>query len=348
MTDSTSANLKGAAVAVTGAGGFIGSHLVELLVRDGYRVRALCSYQKWRPQGWLSKSPVRSEVEFVYGDVRSPEIASQLVAGVEVVFHLAARISIPQSYIEPQTYVDVNVGGTLNMLRAAIDADVVSFVQTSTSEVYGTAQSVPITESHPITPQSPYAASKVASDALAYSYHRSYGLDVSIVRPFNVFGPRQSVRAVTPSIILQVLAGKGSIELGNLEPTRDLNFVLDTVRAVKNVGFTPGCAGKTLNIASGREVSIGELATKILEMMDSDAIIEVTGQRLRPDSSEVYRLVGSPAAYEEAVGSHKAQSLKAGLAETIQWFRSEYPNPELALQALTDPDLPSRLPHKTK
>jgi nucleoside-diphosphate-sugar epimerase len=269
------------------------------------------------------------------------EITSKLVQDAEAVFHLAARISIPQSYLEPESYVDINIGGTLNMLRAAREVGVASFVQTSTSEVYGTARSVPITEEHPLTPQSPYAASKVASDAIAYSFYRSFGLNVAIVRPFNVYGPRQSVRAVVPSVILQILARKDCIELGNLEPTRDMNYVGDTVRAFKEVGFAPECVGKTLNIATQTEISIGDLTATIQALMNSDVPIKTTKQRSRTQSSEVYRLVGSSASYESTIGLHRTRTLEAGLTETIAWFRAEYPTPQSALQALSDPDMPS-------
>lgn len=331
-------------VAVTGAGGFIGSHLVERLVVDGFKVRALCNYNSIRPRGWLTESTASREVEFLYGDVRDPDIASRLVSGIDVVFHLAARISIPQSYVEPQTYLDVNATGTLNMLRSALRADVASFVQTSTSEVYGTAQTVPIRETHPLVPQSPYAASKVASDALAYSYHRSFDLGVSIVRPFNVFGPRQSVRAIIPTVILQILAGREQIELGNLTPTRDLNFVLDTVRAIESVGLSKDGTGQVLNIASGSEISIGSLADLIQEILGTSLPIVTTEQRSRARSSEVYRLVGSTERYTSIIGPHSNVSLSEALATTVDWFRYKYPSASSAEQALTDPDLATRRP----
>ncbi|MDT0447963.1 SDR family NAD(P)-dependent oxidoreductase [Streptomyces hesseae] len=312
-------------VAVTGAEGFIGSHLVEALVADGHRVRAMVQYNSFSSFGWLEDLPreVMDHVEVVLGDVRDPGSVQGLVTGAETVYHLAALIAIPYSYRAPHSYVETNVTGTLNVLEAVRHLGIPRLVHTSTSETYGTARTVPITEDHPINTQSPYAASKAGGDRLADSYHASFGLPVVTLRPFNTFGPRQSMRAVIPTVIGQVAAGQRAITLGDLRPTRDFSYVKDTVAAFRAVGTAPAAAvlGRTFNSGTGEEISVGDLVTLIGKLMDTDLEVTEDAERVRPANSEVMRLVCDSSRLRAATGWAPAHTLEQGLAETVAFFR---------------------------
>ncbi|MFE9764810.1 SDR family NAD(P)-dependent oxidoreductase [Streptomyces sp. NPDC005808] len=312
-------------VAVTGAEGFIGSHLVEALVAAGHRVRAMAQYNSFSSYGWLETLPqdVMDSVEVVLGDVRDPGSVDRLLAGTEAVYHLAALIAIPYSYQAPHSYVDTNVTGTLNVLETVRRLDIPRLVHTSTSETYGTAQTVPITEDHPINTQSPYAASKAGGDRLADSYHASFGTQVVTLRPFNTFGPRQSMRAVIPTVIGQVAAGERTITLGDLRPTRDFTFAKDTARAFLAVGTAPAEAvvGRTFNAGTGGEISVGDLVTLIGKLMAADLEVREDPQRIRPAGSEVMRLVCDASRLRAATGWEPAHSLEEGLEATIDFFR---------------------------
>ena len=311
-------------VAVTGADGFIGSHLVERLVARGDSVRALAQYNSFGTWGWLDSLPAqtRDAIEVVSGDIRDAGCVLEFVRGVDVAYHLAALIAIPYSYRAPRSYVDTNVSGTLNVLEAARSLGTPRVVVTSTSEVYGTARSVPISEAHPLQGQSPYSASKIGADKLAESYHLSFELPVVTLRPFNTFGPRQSARAVIPTIITQLAAGNERVNLGNLTPTRDFTFVRDTVEAFVAVGNAPAGAvvGKVLNAGTGVEISIGDLAETIARLMDRPIALNQEDERFRPDASEVMRLVCDASALRAATGWSPAWTLEDGLRESIAWF----------------------------
>jgi NAD dependent epimerase/dehydratase len=312
--------LKNQTVLVTGAGGFIGSHLAEQLVRLGAKTRALVHYRGSGSWGWLDESPLRGEIQIIAGDVRDRDLVGEAMKGVNVVFHLAALIGIPYSYHAPSSYVDTNIIGTLNVLQAARDLGVRRIVHTSTSEVYGTARYVPIDESHPLQAQSPYAATKIGADKLAESFHLSYGLPVVTVRPFNAFGPRQSERAVIPTIITQMLSGD-TVRLGNLSPTRDLNYVSNTVDAFVLAASAASAAGKTMNIGSGREISVGKLVELIAGLMGQRVQIQVDDERARPQKSEVERLLANAALARETIGWEPKVSLEDGLLQTITFIR---------------------------
>lgn len=313
-----------ALVAVTGAEGFIGSHLVETLVARGDRVRAMVQYNSFNSWGWLEGLPpeTMAAVEVMPGDVRDPDSADELVRDAEVVYHLAALIAIPYSYRVPRSYLATNAGGTLNMLEAARLHGTPRLVHTSTSEVYGTARSTPIDESHPLQAQSPYAASKIAGDKLAESYHLSFGLPVVTLRPFNTFGPRQSARAVIPTIVSQLAGGQDEVALGAVEPTRDFTFVRDVADAFVAVGTAPAerVVGRVLNAGTGREVSIGEVAAMVGKVMDRPVRVRREEERLRPSESEVMRLVCNSGALHEATGWVPSHTLEEGLAITAAWF----------------------------
>lgn len=308
-------------VLVTGADGFIGSHLTELLVHEGARVTALSLYNSFNDWGWLESLPCLPDIEVVTGDVRDPHLCLTLARNVEVIFHLAALIPIPYSYRAPSSFVDTNITGTLNMCQAALAAGVERMVQVSTSEVYGTARYVPIDEAHPLQPQSPYSATKIGADAIATSFQRSFGLPVVIARPFNTYGPRQSARAVIPTIISQIAGGKAEISLGETETTRDFTFVEDTARGMLAVARLDGGAGEVFNIGSNSEISIGNLFRLIAELMHSGAKIAVSDERKRPEGSEVYRLWCDNGKLATASGFRPATSLRDGLTRTIEWFR---------------------------
>ncbi|HWF89276.1 MAG TPA: SDR family NAD(P)-dependent oxidoreductase [Pyrinomonadaceae bacterium] len=307
-------------VLVTGAGGFIGSHLTERLVELGAKTRAFVRYSSTGSWGWLDQSPRKNDIEVVLGDIRDQDTVMHALAGVDVVFHLAALIAIPYSYQAPLSYVRTNVEGTLNVLQAAQRAESEVVVHTSTSEVYGTARTVPIDENHPLQGQSPYSASKIGADKIAESFHLSFGLPVVTVRPFNTFGPRQSARAVIPTIITQALNG-AEIRLGNLEPTRDLNFIADTVEGFIKAAETPKAIGETINLGSGREISIGDLAALILKLMNRDIPIALESARVRPENSEVDRLCADSRKGQSILGWTPKYSLEEGLSATIEWIR---------------------------
>lgn len=307
-------------ILVTGADGFIGSHLVEALVRQNYKVRALCQYNSLSSWGWLDHVSCGGDIEFVLGDVRDPAQMRNLCKGVDTVFHLAALIAIPFSYQAPTSYVDTNVQGTINVLQGALDAGVGRVIHTSTSEVYGTARFVPISEEHPLQAQSPYSATKIGADALAYSYHSSFGLPVTIARPFNTYGPRQSARAVIPTAITQLLSGRRTLRLGSLSPTRDFNFVADTCSGFIALAQCEQTVGRTVNIGSGTEISIGDTVKKIADIIGVEAEIECDEQRLRPAESEVERLCCDNTLIRSLTAFEPAYTLEAGLRETIDWF----------------------------
>ncbi len=310
---------------VTGADGFIGSHLVELLVTEGYRVRALAYYNAFESRGWLDdlRPEILEEVEIVAGDIRDAAQMKQALRGIDSVFHLAALIGIPYSYEAPESYVDVNVKGTLNILQAAREHGV-KVLQTSTSEVYGTARQVPIDESHPLTPMSPYAATKIAADQLALSFYMAFGLPVTVVRPFNTYGPRQSRRAVIPTIVTQIAAGQRGLRLGNLHPTRDLTFVADTARAFLMADHKESAIGEVLNFGTGHEIAIGELAQLIADLMGTEVELQQEERRQRPAGSEVERLCADAGKAASLLGWKPDYAgragLKRGLGDTIAWF----------------------------
>lgn len=312
-------SLSGRNVLVTGADGFIGSHLAERLVDEGARVRALVWYNAFGRSGWLDDTDVRGDIEIVAGDVTDSESMRAAVVGTEIVFHLAALIAIPYSYAAPRSYLRTNAEGTLNVLQAAKDTDVARVVHTSTSEVYGTARKVPITEDHPLQGQSPYAASKIAADKMAEAYHLSFGLPVVTVRPFNTYGPRQSARAVIPTIVTQALRG-GPVRLGNLHPTRDLTFVADTVDGMVRAASAEGVEGRTLNLGTGQEISIGDLAEAIGRLLGRPLEAEVESRRVRPPASEVERLCADAGQAADMLGWRAEVDLERGLEATIAWI----------------------------
>ncbi|MDC0761733.1 NAD-dependent 4,6-dehydratase LegB [Brevibacillus sp. AG] len=317
---------RGKKTLVTGADGFIGSHLTEQLVRLGYDVKAFVNYNSFNTWGWLDHSPseIVNELEVFAGDIRDPHGIKQAMKDCDTVYHLAALIAIPYSYHSPDTYVDTNVKGTLNILQAAKELGVSKIVHTSTSEVYGTAQFVPITEEHPLQGQSPYSASKIGADQMAIAYYSSFGLPVSIIRPFNTYGPRQSARAVIPTIITQIANGQQSIRLGSLHPTRDFNYVEDTVRGFLAVAQSDKSIGEVINIGSNYEVSIGQTVEMIAELMGSKIEIFSDDQRIRPVKSEVERLWADNTKAKELLGWEPTYAgvdgLRRGLSQTIEWF----------------------------
>jgi NAD dependent epimerase/dehydratase len=305
---------------VTGAGGFIGSHLVEALVQQGYEVKALVHYNSRNDWGWLEKSQYRDEIEVVTGDIRDYDCVSKAVRDRNGIFHLAALIGIPYSYVSPLAYIQTNVIGSYNVLEAAKENNIEKVIITSTSEVYGTAQSVPITETHPLNPQSPYAASKVSADQMALSYYRSFNTPVVLCRPFNTYGPRQSARAVIPSLISQALSGREEIRTGNLKPTRDFNYVLDTVAGFIELYNTKDLEGQVFNIATQNEISMSELLQKILALTGRKLKIIEDVSRIRPEKSEVMRLLGSNEKVLSSTAWKPRYSLDQGLSQTIEWL----------------------------
>lgn len=311
-------------VLVTGADGFIGSHLTEELVKKGYEVRAFSFYNSFNNWGWLDSLPkgIMNHVEVFTGDVRDPNGVRTAMRGVDEVFHLAALIAIPFSYHSPDSYVDTNIKGTLNVLQAARELETKKVLITSTSEVYGTAQYVPIDEKHPFQGQSPYSATKIGADRLAESFYRSFNLPVSIVRPFNTFGPRQSARAVIPTIISQLLEGSQEIKLGSLTPTRDFNYVKDTVAGFIAIAESDKTIGQEINIATQQEISIGELAKEIISQINPRATILCDEQRLRPEKSEVNRLLGANEKIKQLTDWKQKYTFEQGIAETIDWMRN--------------------------
>jgi NAD dependent epimerase/dehydratase len=310
-------------VLVTGADGFIGSHLTEKLLNEGHKVKAFVMYNSFNTWGWLDSLPktVLSEIEIFAGDIRDPNGVRTAMKDVQQVFHLAALIAIPFSYHSPDSYVDTNIKGTLNVLQAARDFELERVLVTSTSEVYGTAQYVPIDEKHPFQGQSPYSATKIAADRLAESFYRSFNLPVTIVRPFNTYGPRQSARAVIPTIISQLLAGKTELSLGSLSPTRDLNYVLDTCQGFIKIAASENTVGEEINIGTGMEISIGDLAQNLINLINPEARIIQEDIRLRPDKSEVNRLMACNRKISELTGWAAMYSLEQGLHKTIAWIK---------------------------
>lgn len=316
--------MLGKKVLVTGADGFIGSHLVEHLIEEGFQVKAFVYYNSFNSWGWLDTLPkeVLNKIEIFTGDVRDPNGVRTAVKGVDIIYHLAALIAIPYSYHSPDSYVDTNVKGTLNILQAARDFNIERVIVTSTSEVYGTALYVPIDEKHPKQGQSPYSASKIGADAMADSFFRSFNLPVTIVRPFNTFGPRQSARAVIPTIITQLLAGATEIKLGALHPTRDLLFVKDTVKGFVEIANSSQTIGQEINIATQQEISIKDLAQNIINIINPNAKIISEDVRLRPEKSEVERLLGSAEKIKSLTKWEPSFNLEQGLQHTIEWFRN--------------------------
>lgn len=308
-------------VLVTGADGFIGSHLTELLLEEGYEVRALSVYNSFNYWGWLDdiKHP---RLEVVSGDVRDAAFCRHITQGCDTVFHLAALIAIPYSYVAPESYVDTNIKGTLNMCQAALDHNVRRLIVTSTSEVYGTARYVPIDENHPRQPQSPYSATKIGADAIAKSFYNAFNLPVTIARPFNTYGPRQSARAIIPTIITQIANGVREIKVGDLSPTRDFNFVKDTCRGFLAIARAEGVEGEEINIATGTEVTMKQTLMKIAEIMEADINWVVDPERIRPSKSEVFRLCGDNTKIETLTDWRPEWSLEEGLRATVDWFRN--------------------------
>lgn len=305
---------------ITGADGFIGSHLVELLVREGYQVKALSQYNSFNYWGWLEDVSCLTEIEVVNGDVRDPHYCKHITKNVDTVFHLAALIAIPYSYVAPDSYVDTNIKGTLNICQAALENGVQRVIHTSTSEVYGTAQYVPIDEKHPLQAQSPYSASKISADAMAMSFYNAFNLPVTIARPFNTYGPRQSARAVIPTIISQIANGKKQIQLGDVTPTRDFNYVADTCRGFLALARCDNAIGETVNIGSNSEISVGDALNLIRELMNSDVDFLTDEQRIRPEKSEVLRLWCDNTKIRVLTGFESEYSIRRGLQETIDWF----------------------------
>jgi len=307
-------------VLITGADGFIGSHLTELLVREGYKVKALSQYNSFNYWGWLEDVDCRKDIEVLNGDVRDPHYCKHITKDVDIVFHLAALIAIPYSYVAPDSYVDTNVKGTLNICQAALENGVKRVIHTSTSEVYGTALYVPIDEKHPLQPQSPYSASKIGADAMAMSFFNAFDLPLTIARPFNTYGPRQSARAVIPTIISQIANGKKQIQLGDVTPTRDFNYVTDTCRGFLELARCDKAIGETVNIGSNFEISVGDTLNLIRELMNSDVEFLTDEQRIRPGKSEVFRLWCDNTKIRELTGFQPEYDIRAGLAATVEWF----------------------------
>ena len=309
-------------ILITGADGFIGSHLTEALVEAGYDVRAFVYYNSFNSNGWLDtvSKEIKNKIEFFSGDIRDPNGVREAMKEVDIVFHLAALIAIPFSYHSPDSYIDTNVKGTLNIIQASRDNKVKRVLVTSTSEVYGTAQFIPITELHPKQSQSPYSASKIGADAIADSFYRSFDLPITIVRPFNTFGPRQSARAVIPTIISQLLNGNEEIKLGDITPTRDLLFVKDTVNGFLKIAQCDELIGHEVNIATQSEISVGDLAQHLINIINPNAKIITDSLRLRPEKSEVFRLFGSNEKLKSFTDWSQEYTLADGLNETIEWF----------------------------
>lgn len=307
-------------ILITGADGFIGSHLTELLVREGYQVKALSQYNSFNHWGWLEDVKRLKEIEVINGDVRDSYYCKQITKDIDVVFHLAALIAIPYSYVASDSYVETNVRGTLNICQAALENGVKRVIHTSTSEVYGTAQYVPIDEKHPLQAQSPYSASKIGADAIAISFFNAFNLPVTIVRPFNTYGPRQSARAVIPTVISQIASGKKQIKLGDVSPTRDFNYVADTCRGFLSLARCDKAIGETVNIGSNFEISVGDTLSLIRELMNSDVEFLIDEQRIRPKKSEVFRLWCDNTKIQKLTGFEPEYTIRQGLQETINWF----------------------------
>ena len=305
---------------VTGADGFIGSHLVELLLSKGHEVRALSVYNSFNNWGWLEEIESHENLEVISGDIRDPFFCKEISKGVNTIYHLAALIGIPYSYVAPDSYVDTNIKGTVNICQASLENNVEKVIHTSTSEVYGTAKYVPIDENHPLQPQSPYSASKIGSDALAMSFYNSFDLQLTIARPFNTYGPRQSARAVIPTIISQIASGRIKVKIGDTSPTRDFNYVEDTCRGLLAIAESADAVGEIINIGSNREISIMDTFNLIKDIMDSDIELEKDHSRIRPANSEVERLWCDNSKIVTLTGHKPKVTLKDGLRRTINWF----------------------------
>jgi len=312
--------MKKVTVLVTGADGFIGSHLVEMLDSKGYQVRALSQYNSFNNWGWLEVINCKDKINILTGDIRDPHYCRNIMKDVDIVFHLAALIAIPYSYVAPNSYVDTNISGTLNICQAAKENGNIRVIHTSTSEVYGTAQYVPIDEKHPLQPQSPYSASKIAADMIAMSFYNAFNLPVTVARPFNTYGPRQSARAVIPTIITQIANGVKEIKLGDTSPTRDFNYVEDICRGFLAIAENNQTIGETINIGSNSEISIGSALELIKELMKSDIRLVTDKERLRPEKSEVFRLCCDNTKIEKLTGFKPKIDIKEGLQRTIDWF----------------------------
>lgn len=309
-------------VLVTGGAGFIGSHLTEALLEKGCEVKVFAHYNSFNRWGWIDylKEEKKRNIEIFSGDIRDPHGVREAIKGCDIVFHLAALIGIPYSYHSPDTYVETNVKGTLNVLQAARQLGVERIIHTSTSEIYGTAQFVPITEQHPVNPQSPYAATKASADFLALTFFRSFGTPVVVVRPFNTYGPRQSARAIIPSIVTQLITGDGTVNLGSLSPTRDLTFVNDTVLGFIQAAERDAVVGEIFNLGSNHEISVGDLAQKIALLLGKDIRIRVSDERIRPEQSEVERLRASALKADQLLGWTPRFTLDEGLLQTVRWY----------------------------
>jgi len=307
-------------VLITGAEGFIGSHLTEILFSKGYQIKALVQYNSFNNWGWLEDVNCKDKIEVLTGDIRDPHYCKLITKDVDIVFHLAALIAIPYSYIAPDSYVDTNIKGTLNICQAAKENGNIRVIHTSTSEVYGTAQYVPIDENHPMQPQSPYSATKIASDAMAMSFYNAFSLPVTIARPFNTYGPRQSARAVIPTIITQIANGAKEIKLGDITPTRDFNYVEDTCRGLIALAQCDESIGQTVNIGSNFEISISDTLNMIKEVMNSDVKFIVDEQRIRPEKSEVFRLWCDNSKIEKLTGFKPEVDIRQGIQRTIDWI----------------------------
>lgn len=316
--------IKSKKVLITGADGFIGSHLTEALVKEGAEVKALSQYNSFNDWGWLEHVDCKNDIEVLCGDVRDYHYIKKISQDVDIIFHLAALIAIPYSYIAPDSYVDTNIKGTLNVCQASLENGVQKIITTSTSEVYGTAQYVPINEEHPLQPQSPYSATKIGADAIAESFYRAFNLPLTIARPFNTYGPRQSARAIIPTIITQIASGKKQIKLGSTTPTRDFNFVKDTCRGFIELAKCDNANGQIFNIGSNYEISVGDTLNLIKKIMNSDVEFITDDERIRPDNSEVNRLWCDNSKIKKITGFVPEYSIERGLEETITWFK----NPE--------------------
>ena len=307
-------------IIVTGADGFIGSHLTEMLVAQGYQVKALSQYNSFNNWGWLEDIECKDKIEVLTGDIRDPYFCKFITKDVDIVFHLAALIAIPYSYVAPDSYVDTNIKGTLNICQAAKENGNIRVIHTSTSEVYGTAQYVPIDENHPFQPQSPYSATKIAADAMAMSYYNAFDLPVTIARPFNTYGPRQSARAIIPTIITQIANGVKEIKLGDVTPTRDFNYVEDTCRGFVALAECNEAIGQTVNIGSNFEISIEETLNIVKELMNSDVKFILDENRIRPAKSEVFRLLCDNSKIKKLTGFEPQVDIREGIQRTVDWF----------------------------
>lgn len=314
--------MKNKKILITGADGFIGSHLTEMLVKKGAKVKALSQYNSFNYWGWLEDIDCIKDIEILNGDIRDSHYCKHITKDVDIVFHLAALIAIPYSYVAPSSYVDTNINGTLNIIQACLENNVQRVIHTSTSEVYGTAKYVPIDENHPLQPQSPYSASKIGADNMAMSFYNAFNLPLTIARPFNTYGPRQSARAVIPTIITQIANGQKSIKLGDITPTRDFNYVEDTCRGFIQLAQCNKAIGEIVNIGSNYEISIGDTLNLIKEIMKSDVEFISDEQRLRPDKSEVFRLWCDNSKIYSLTGFKPKYSIQKGLEETVEWFKN--------------------------